>query len=312
MPSALEALSQLSQELTARASAYVMLPVGDLVADPDQPRKSPSAPSISPEELTSLKELALSIQHLGVLQPILVRRDEASNHYVIIAGERRWRAAQLAGLPDLPCQVLAGEQAAPAQRALRSITENIQRKGLTLVETVTALGRLVNDLGMEAREVADMLGVSPSWLSQHLAMLKADGPARQALDEGLLNDRETFRLLAKLTDRQQARLLADARKTNQPIARRTAESALQTAQARSAAPAPSGSSRPTVFGRPNETAAPREIRQTTASSSTPMYFLPAVTRPQLEQLFALVGVAVPEDPTEIGSTLLSALGEGRQ
>jgi len=310
MGSALEALQELSRDLARRAGSYVVLEVGEIVADPDQPRTSLSSPSESAEALTDLQELAASIGRIGILQPLLVRRDDETGTYVLIAGERRWRAAQIAGLSEVPCIVLEGEHVLPAQRALRSITENIQRKNLTLAETVQALSRLVGDLGMEQREVAEMLGVSASWISQYLAIRKAEGPAKQALEEGLLTDRETFRVFGKLPAPQQSRLLEDARKAKQPIGRRAAEGALEATKPRSPR-RPGGPSRPAPFGKPDARVGPRDVTQPTASAETPMYFLPALTRGQLERLFALLGSLVPEDPTQIGAALLQALNPER-
>lgn len=113
--------------------------------NPDQPRKD-----FDPE---SLSELASSLQTHGLLQPILVKSTE--DDYIIVAGERRYRAAQLAGLTKIPCIIQNGSEQDMAERAL---VENIQRSNLSPVEEGMAYARLMKDYGLTQEQVSERVG----------------------------------------------------------------------------------------------------------------------------------------------------------
>ena len=104
-----------------------------------------------------LQELADSIKAQGVVQPVVVR-PIAGRRYEILAGERRWRAAQLAGLHKLSCLVRYDLEDSSA--AAISLIENVQRLNLTAMEQAEALNRLVEEFGFDHGEVAEMIGVS--------------------------------------------------------------------------------------------------------------------------------------------------------
>lgn len=113
--------------------------------NPDQPRKD-----FDPE---SLSELASSLQTHGLLQPILVKSTE--DDYIIVAGERRYRAAQLAGLTKIPCIIQNGSEQDMAERAL---VENIQRSNLSPVEEGMAYARLMKEYGLTQEQVSERVG----------------------------------------------------------------------------------------------------------------------------------------------------------
>jgi len=113
--------------------------------NPDQPRKD-----FDPE---SLSELASSLQTHGLLQPILVTSTE--DDYIIVAGERRYRAAQLAGLTKIPCIIQNGSEQDMAERAL---VENIQRSNLSPVEEGMAYARLMKEYGLTQEQVSERVG----------------------------------------------------------------------------------------------------------------------------------------------------------
>ena len=113
--------------------------------NPDQPRKD-----FDPE---SLSELASSLQTHGLLQPILVT--SAEDDYIIVAGERRYRAAQLAGLTKIPCIIQNGSEQDMAERAL---VENIQRSNLSPVEEGMAYARLMKEYGLTQEQVSERVG----------------------------------------------------------------------------------------------------------------------------------------------------------
>ena len=115
-----------------------------------------------------LEELARSIQANGLIQPITVRR-ENDGMYTIIAGERRWRAARLAGLREIPALVSSVEQDRVTRVAL---IENLQREDLNPVETAAAFQRLVSEHGLSHEEIAERTGKDRSTITNFLRLLK--------------------------------------------------------------------------------------------------------------------------------------------
>ena len=178
--------------------------------DPDQPRKT----------FEGLDGLAASIQAIGIKQPLLVRHHpDQPGHYVLVAGERRFRAAQRAGLEVVPCLIETSGTKEPAQLLLIQLIENLQRQDVSILETALALQQALEVSRLSKQALAKALGKRPSFVSKHLALLKAEGPARDALEEGLILSTETFRLFAVLPVPRQRSLLGQARKARQPIAR---------------------------------------------------------------------------------------------
>lgn len=135
---------------------------------------------IKPE---ALEELAASIKAQGVVQPVVVRPLADGGRFELIAGERRWRAAQLAGLTALPAVVKD-----IADRAVMSIAliENIQREQLNPVEEALALQRLIKEFEMTHQEVADAIGRSRAAVSNLLRLLELSPRVRQLLEAGAL------------------------------------------------------------------------------------------------------------------------------
>ena len=129
----------------------------------------------------SLQELADSIRAQGLMQPILVR--EVASGYEIIAGERRWRAAQLAGLAEIP--VLVREVADDAVAAM-ALIENIQREDLNAIDEAHGLQRLIQEFGMTHDAVAQAVGKSRTAVSNLLRMLNLSRPVQDMLTAGLI------------------------------------------------------------------------------------------------------------------------------
>ncbi|MDD5240628.1 MAG: ParB/RepB/Spo0J family partition protein [Sulfuricella sp.] len=125
----------------------------------------------------SLAELAASIKSQGIMQPILVRA-LADGKYEIIAGERRWRAARLAGLTEVP--VLVREVADEAALAM-SLIENIQRENLNPLEEATGIQRLIDEFSMTHQFAADAVGRSRSAVSNLLRLLNLAAPVQEML-----------------------------------------------------------------------------------------------------------------------------------
>lgn len=146
---------------------------------------------------TALVELAQSIQAQGIIQPIVVRPQESG--YEIIAGERRWRAAQIAGLVDVPVVVRAMDDTAALAVGL---IENIQRQDLNIVDQANALSRLAQEFEMTHQEIADVVGKSRATVTNLLRLLKLDSEILNLLQEGQL-EMGHARALLGLTPEQQ-------------------------------------------------------------------------------------------------------------
>jgi ParB family transcriptional regulator, chromosome partitioning protein len=148
------------RKLTAlnRERGVVEIPIANISADEDQPRKF-----FDPERLN---ELANSIREKGVLVPIIVRTTDEADRVVIIAGERRYRAAKLAGLDQMPCLVGIAEDAREV-----ALIENIQREDLSALELAEALQRAKTEKGYTDEQLAAAIGKSRQAVSESLQLL---------------------------------------------------------------------------------------------------------------------------------------------
>ncbi len=188
----------------SKKGAGEMLKISSIEPRHDQPRKT--------FERESLEQLAESIQKYGVLQPIIVRPNQIiDDTYEIIAGERRWRAAKLAGLDEIPAVVLDGDDLKIAQV---SIIENIQREDLNAVEEALAYQALMDRFALTQDQVSKQVGKSRSAIAnllrlldlpeEVLEMLKNDeisaGHARALL--GLRTEEDAISLAHKIVERE--------------------------------------------------------------------------------------------------------------
>jgi ParB family chromosome partitioning protein len=139
----------------------------------------------------ALQELADSITAQGVIQPIVVRPD--GSHYELIAGERRWRAAQLAGLQKIPVVIRDLDSKSAAAIAL---IENIQREDLNPLEESQALMRLIEEFDLTHQQVADSVGRSRASVSNLLRLLDLADPVKDQVNRGLLDMGHARALLA--------------------------------------------------------------------------------------------------------------------
>lgn len=151
------------------------LPVERLVPGPFQPRRRFDA--------EDLAELAESIREQGVLQPVLVRRGPDGESYEIIAGERRWRAAQLAQLHEIPVLVREFDDRTAMEIAL---VENVQRRDLTALEEAEGYNRLIEDYGHSQEDIARAVGKSRSHVANTLRLLNLSAEVRSLLEDGQL------------------------------------------------------------------------------------------------------------------------------
>ncbi|MCC8105233.1 MAG: ParB/RepB/Spo0J family partition protein [Clostridiales bacterium] len=152
----------------------------------EQPRKS------FDEE--TLMELADSIRQFGVIQPLIVQKK--GDYYEIIAGERRWRAAKLAGLKEVPVII---REFSDQQAVEISLIENIQRENLNPIEEAVAYKRLLNEFELTQEEVADRVSKSRTAVTNSMRLLKLDERVQQMVIEGKLSTGHARALLA-ITD----------------------------------------------------------------------------------------------------------------
>ena len=150
------------------------LPIEQIHADRANPRRS--------FDEAALEELAASLKHQGLLQPILVRKD--GKGYRIIAGERRWRAAQKAGLTELPVII---REASDSEAYELALVENIQRADLNPLEEAEAYRRLVEERKMTQEQVADRVGKDRSSVANSLRLLHLPTEVKQLVAEGDLD-----------------------------------------------------------------------------------------------------------------------------
>ena len=163
------------------------LPLREIEPDPGQPRKT--------FDDETLAELSASIAEHGLLQPIAVR-PKPSGGYLIVAGERRWRASRMAGLSEIPAIVIEADDAKVRELAL---IENLQRQDLTPLEEAEGYRSLMEHSGMTQEEVAARLGKSRPVVANALRLLNLPKGVKMQLDEGFLTAGHA-RLLASLPE----------------------------------------------------------------------------------------------------------------
>ena len=176
------------------------LQIANIRPNPYQPRRA------FDEE--SLRELASSIQHHGILQPLTVR-PAGDGRWELVAGERRLRAARMAGLETVPCICRAADD---RESALLALVENLQRRDLHYLEEAAAIASYIRQTGVTQEEAAAQLGRSPSALANKLRLLRLSPACRELLVENGLTERHA-RCLLRLEDEEErlsaARHIAD-------------------------------------------------------------------------------------------------------
>ncbi len=178
------------------ANRLTMLRLADIEPNPKQPRKS-----FDDEALASLAD---SISRHGLLQPIAVR-ESMGGFYQIIAGERRWRAAKLAGLAEVPAIIYTMDDRKAAELAL---IENIQREDLNPIEEAKAIRSLINDYGLTQEEASRQLGRSRSALANTMRLLELPEAVIDMVARGDLSAGHA-RTLLSLTHQEDILILAE-------------------------------------------------------------------------------------------------------
>jgi len=166
-----------------------LIPIDEIVPNPNQPRRR-----FSEEEL---KELAESIKEFGVLQPIIIR--EKDGKYEIVAGERRWRAAKMAGLNRIPAVV---KEVSDEEMMILSLVENLQREDLNPVERARAIRILKEEMGLTDEEISRYLGKSRSAITNILRILNLPLEVLNMLAEGKISEGHA-RVLLRLKDKEE-------------------------------------------------------------------------------------------------------------
>ena len=182
----------------------VFLPVRSIRPNPAQPRK------IFQSE--ALDELADSIRQHGILQPLSVRRQ--GNSYELISGERRLRAAELAGITDVPCILMSMDDKASGFAAL---VENLQRQDLDFIEEAMGIRRLLQDHDMSQEQAARLLGKSQSAVANKLRILRHSDTVLTALRESGLTERHARALLKLRTEEDTLAAIAHIARQNMSV-----------------------------------------------------------------------------------------------
>jgi ParB family transcriptional regulator, chromosome partitioning protein len=170
--------------------ALVQAAIEDVYPGPEQPRR------VFADAL--LDELAASIRTHGVIMPLVVR-PRPGGGFLLIAGERRWRAAQRAGLDNVPVVV---QDVAPKDAFERALVENVQRADLNPIEEATAYQRLISDFGLTQDEVATRVGKDRATVANAVRLLRLPTPVRALVEEGRLGMGHARALLGLPDDQQ--------------------------------------------------------------------------------------------------------------
>ena len=191
----LEALiPAVEEEMTTAVQGVIEAPLSSITPNPHQPR--------APIRDQDLVELAASIEEHGIIQPLIVTR--VPDGYQLVTGERRWRAARLAGLPTVPVIV---KDIVPSQMLELALVENVQRSDLNALEEATAYRQLTEEFGLTQEEVARRVGKSRVAVSNTLRLLKAARAVQEALLEGTLSEGHARALLGLEQPQAQAAAL---------------------------------------------------------------------------------------------------------
>jgi len=180
---------------TENPTDFVYLPISKVEANIDQPRKH--------FDEAALHELSESIREHGVIQPLTVRKLQ-SGYYQIIAGERRWRAARLAGLKEVPCRVMDADE---QKRTEIALIENLQREDLNPLEEAEGYKHLVERFGLTQEEVANRVGKSRPAIANALRLLSLSKDIKPFLETGELSAGHA-RALLKVRGGEEQRTLA--------------------------------------------------------------------------------------------------------
>lgn len=193
----LDALIDTSEVNTQGGSNLNEIEVALIEPNPNQPRRE--------FDSEALQELANSIRELGIIQPITLRKVEGGK-YQIIAGERRWRASQLAGLTTIPAYIVTVEDEGMMEMAL---VENIQREDLNAIEIALAYQHLAEATGMTQAKISERVGKSRAAVTNYMRLLKLPAQVQMALKNHEIEMGHARALLAIDSPSQQIKLFKE-------------------------------------------------------------------------------------------------------
>jgi len=185
----------LQSELASEQVTKIL--IENITANPQQPRKTIN--------LNELESLASSIKEHGVIQPIIVSKSENDDQYTLIAGERRWRAAKIAGLQEIPALI----RSVTLQEQLElALIENIQREDLNPIDRATAFQHLIDQFSYSHDEIAKRVGKSRVSITNNLRLLNLPAHVQNAIKEGLITEGHGRALLMLDSEAVQLNVLA--------------------------------------------------------------------------------------------------------
>lgn len=190
----LDSLISINEIQTGGSSAINEIAIDRITPNPEQPRRT------FDEE--TLEELASSIKELGIIQPLSLR-DGGDGSYQIIAGERRWRAARMAGLPSVPAYVRTASDSEVTEMAL---IENIQREDLNAIEVALGFRKLIDSYNLTQERLSERLGKKRSTIANHLRLLRLPAEIQLGLRDHKLDMGHARALLSINDAKQQLRL----------------------------------------------------------------------------------------------------------
>ncbi len=196
----LDALIDTSDVSTQGSSNLNEIAISQIEPNPDQPRRE-----FDPE---ALQELAESIRVMGIIAPITLRK-VSDDRYQIIAGERRWRASQMAGLTAIPAYIRTVEDENVMEMAL---VENIQREDLNAIEIALAYQHLADTTGMTQAKISERVGKSRAAVTNYMRLLKLPAPVQMALKDKQIDMGHARALLALESPTQQIKLFKEVQK----------------------------------------------------------------------------------------------------
>ena len=179
------------EEVSTQKGPYQLLPIHKVEPNPDQPRQD-----FDEEELSALSD---SISVHGIIQPLTVR-EMPSGYYQIIAGERRWRAARIAGLSEVPAVIMEADDKKTMEMAL---IENLQRQDLNPMEEAMGYRTLMEDYNLTQEEAASRVGKSRPALANALRLLALPQPVQEMVRNGALTAGHARAILSLKTEKQQ-------------------------------------------------------------------------------------------------------------
>ncbi len=201
----LDALISTDEVLPPGGSTINEIPLNEIEANPNQPRRE--------FDEGSLQELSNSIREIGIVQPITVRQT-GERRYQIVAGERRWRASQMAGLATIPAYIRTINDENVMEMAL---VENIQREDLNAIDIALAYAHLLDQEGMTQEKVADRVGKSRVAVANYLRLLKLPAQVQMALQKKTIDMGHARALLSLESPSQQLEVFEEIQRVGASV-----------------------------------------------------------------------------------------------